>query len=108
MTFNGWIQIALFCAILIALTRPVGGWMTRVFAGERTWLSPVMRPVERGIYALAGVDETKEQSWVGYAVAMLMFKVACFIALYGLMRLQFVSLWNPMGQTAVPPDLAYN
>jgi K+-transporting ATPase ATPase A chain len=108
MTVNGWIQIALYCAIVIALTRPVGGWMTRVFAGERTWLSPVMRPVERGIYALAGVDEAKEQGWVGYAVAMLMFKVACFLALYGLMRLQFVSLWNPMGQAAVPPDLAYN
>jgi K+-transporting ATPase ATPase A chain len=108
MTLNGWGQIAIFCAILIALTRPVGGYMTRVFSGERTFLSPVLRPVERGMYAIAGVDETREQNWVGYAVAMLMFKLMCFLAVYGIQRFQGVLPLNPDGQSAVPAALAYN
>ena len=108
MTLNGWIQIALYSAIIVALTKPVGGFMTGVFAGERNFLSPVLRPVERGIYAVAGVDETHEQSWVGYAVAMLMFKVMCFLAVYALQRFQDVLPLNPDGQSAVAPALAYN
>ena len=66
MTINGWIQIALFCAIALALTRPLGGYMTRVFTGERTLLSPVLRPVERVLYGAAGIDGAHEQSWLAY------------------------------------------
>ena len=64
MTINGWIQILLFTAIVLALVKPVGGFMTRVFNGERTFLSPVFVPVERALYRLSGVDERAEQHWV--------------------------------------------
>ena len=82
MTVNGWVQIALFCVIVIAITRPFGGYMTRVFAGERTFLTPVLRPVERGVYWCCGVDEKEEQHWLTYAVAMLFFSVVGFVTLY--------------------------
>jgi K+-transporting ATPase ATPase A chain len=107
MTINGWLQIALFCVLLL-ITRPFGGYMTRVFSGERTLLSPVLRPFERGIYRLCGVDETQEQHWVSYAIAMLAFTFAGFVTLYGLQRLQAVLPFNPAGQTAVDQDLAFN
>jgi hypothetical protein len=71
MTGNGWLQIALFGVIVIVITKPFGGYMTRVFAGERTFLSPVLRPLERFIYWCSGVDETEEQSWRIYTVSML-------------------------------------
>ena len=75
MTVIGWIQILLFCAVVAALVVPLGGYMTRVFNGERTFLSPVLRPVEAGLYWLGGVDETREQHWITYTVAMLFFHV---------------------------------
>lgn len=90
MTFNGWIQIALYCAIIAALVKPVGGFMTHVFAGERTWLAPVLRPVERGFYRLAGIDEQADQHWTIYAVSMLVFNALGFLLLYLLQRLQGV------------------
>lgn len=108
MTLIGWIQIALFCAIIVALTPIVGGYMTRVFAGERTFLSPLLRPVEGLIYRLGGVDETREQHWLTYTVAMLLFHVGGFAILYAILRLQDVLPFNPAGQGAVPPDLALN
>jgi K+-transporting ATPase ATPase A chain len=108
MTINGWLQIAVFTAILIAITRPLGGYITRVFTGERTFLSPVLGPIERGFYWIAGVDEKQEQGWIGYAVAMLAFKLMCFFAVYGIERLQDVLPFNPDGQSAVPAALAYN
>jgi K+-transporting ATPase ATPase A chain len=109
MTFNGWLQIALFSVVVIALTKPFGGYMTRVFAGERTLLTPVLRPIERVIYAICGVDESREQHWTVYAVAMLLFSLAGFLSLYALMRLQAaIPLFNPAGQAAVAPDLAFN
>src|SRR5215472_11677754 len=108
MTPNGWIQIALYCAIIIALTRPLGGYMTRVFNGERTFLSPVLRPVERAIYWCCGVGEKEEQHWLTYAVAMLLFSVAGFLSLYALQRLQAVLPFNPQGQSAVEESLAFN
>jgi len=108
MTANGWLQIALFSVIIIALTRPFGGYMTRVFDGERTWLSPVLRPVERAIYRLCGVDEKAEQHWLSYAVAMLLFSVAGFLSLYALQRLQGMLPFNPQGQSAVEESLAFN
>jgi K+-transporting ATPase ATPase A chain len=108
MTTNGWLQIALFCVIIIALTRPFGGYMTRVFAGERTWLSPVLRPVEWAVYRLCGVDEKVEQHWLVYAVSMLLFSVAGFVTLYALQRLQGYLPFNPQGQTGVEESLAFN
>ncbi len=108
MTLNGWIQIALFCAIVVGIAKPLGGYMTRVFAGERTWLTPVFRPIERALYALGGVDEAREQHWLTYTVGMLLFHVAGFVFLYGLMRLQGVLPLNPNDMSAVAPDLAFN
>ena len=108
MTANGWIQIALFSAIVIALTRPLGAYMTRVFAGERTFLWPLLRPVERAVYWCCGVDEIEEQSWRNYAMAMLFFSVAGFLTLYALQRLQGYLPFNPQRQPGVEPVLAFN
>jgi K+-transporting ATPase ATPase A chain len=108
MTVNGWIQIAIFAIIVVALVRPVGGFMFRLFEGQRNFMTPVLRPVENGFYKLAGVDPAKEQSWVTYAVGMLIFKLLCFFAVYSVMRLQFYLPWNPAGQVATSPDLTLN
>ena len=108
MTVNGWVQIALFCVLLTLLVLPLGRYMTRVFTGERTLLSPVLRPLERGLYAISGVREDEEQHWVTYCVAMLLFSVAGFVSLYALQRLQALLPFNPQGQSAVSADLALN
>ena len=108
MTSNGWLQIALFGVIVIAITRPFGGYMARVFAGERTSLSPLLRPVERFVYWCCGVDETEEQPWRIYAVSMLFFGVAGFVTLYVLQRLQWYLPFNPQGQAGVEQVLAFN
>ena len=108
MTFNGWIQIAIYCAIVVALVKPLGWYMTAVFNGERTFLSPVLRPVEAGLYRLGGVDEKREQDWLTYTVAMLFFHVGGFLILYGLLRLQGFLPFNPQGMTAVPEYLSFN
>ncbi|HXC88873.1 MAG TPA: potassium-transporting ATPase subunit KdpA [Stellaceae bacterium] len=108
MTANGWVQIALFSAIVIAVARPFGGYMTRVFAGERTLLWPVLRPVERAVYWCCGVDESEEQHWLTYAVAMLLFSVVGFVTLYAVQRLQWYLPFNPQGQTGVEQSLALN
>jgi len=108
MTLNGWIQIALFSAIIIALTKPLGGYMTRVFNGERTFLSPLFRPIERLFYAVSGVDEKEDQHWLVYAIAMLTFSMAGFLVLYALQRLQAALPFNPQGLPAVGEHLAFN
>ena len=108
MTVNGWIQIAIYCAIILALVKPLGWYMTAVFNGERTFLSPILRPVETGLYRLGGVDETREQSWLNYTVGMLFFHVGGFLILYTLMRVQGWLPFNPQGMTAVAPDLTFN
>jgi potassium-transporting ATPase potassium-binding subunit len=108
MTITGWVQIALFSVIVILITRPFGGYMTRVFAGERTLLSPVLRPVERAIYWCCGVDEKEEQHWLTYAVAMLFFSVVGFLTLYALQRLQWYLPFNPQGQSGVEQSSAFN
>ncbi|TAL03219.1 MAG: potassium-transporting ATPase subunit KdpA [Rhodospirillaceae bacterium] len=108
MTANGWVQIALYCVIVTLLTKPFGAFITKVFNGERTLLSPVLRPIERGIYAICGVDEKDEQHWVIYAVAMLLFTAAGFVTLYALQRLQAVLPFNPAGQANVEQSLAFN
>src|SRR5262245_5733696 len=108
MTVIGWIQILIYCAIVAALVVPLGGYMTRVFNGERTLLSPVLRPVEAGLYRLGGVDERREQHWITYTVSMLFFHVGGFLILYALMRWQAVLPFNPAEQSAVPADLSFN
>src|SRR5215204_3841257 len=108
MTLIGWMQILLYCAIVVALAKPLGGYMTRVFNGERTFLSLLMRPVEVGIYRLGGVDERREQHWLTYTVAMLLFHVGGFLIVYGLMRLQAFLPFNPADQSAVAEDLSFN
>jgi potassium-transporting ATPase potassium-binding subunit len=108
MTLNGWIQIVIYCVLIVALVKPLGWYMTRVFAGERTLLSQVFRPVERALYWVGGVNETREQDWVTYTVAMLLFHVGGFLILYVLMRAQGFLPFNPAGMTAVAPDLSFN
>ncbi|MBS0539085.1 MAG: potassium-transporting ATPase subunit KdpA [Proteobacteria bacterium] len=108
MTVNGWLQIALFGALIVLLTKPLGGYMTKVFAGERTALSPVLRPLERLFYRVSGVDERTDQHWVAYAVSMLLFSLVGYVSLYALQRLQAFLPFNPAGQTAVEEGLAFN
>jgi len=108
MTFNGWVQIALFAIIIVALVKPVGRYMTDVFMGDRTLLTPVLRPLEIGLYRICGVDERTEQHWIGYATAMLLFSLAGMVLLYVLQRLQNVLPFNPQDMAALTPDLAFN
>ena len=108
MTAIGWVQIVLYCAIIVALTPVFGGYMTRVFSGERTFLAPVLRPVELVLYRAGGVNEKSEQGWLAYTIAMLLFHVGGFIILYALMRLQAGLPFNPAEQSAVAPDLSFN
>ena len=108
MTSIGWIQIFVYCAIIVALVKPLGWYMTRVFNGERTLLWPALRPVEAALYWMGGVDEKREQHWVTYAVAMLFFHIGGFLILYAVMRLQAVLPFNPAEQSAVAEDLSFN
>ena len=108
MTFNGWLQIALFCVVIALLVKPLGGYMTRVFTGERTFLSPALGPVERLFYWLSGVDEKSDQNWLTYAVSMLLFSLVGFASIYALMRFQAMLPFNPAGQSAVEEGLAFN
>ena len=108
MTAIGWIQILLYCAIIVALAKPLGWYMTRVFNGERTFLTPILRPVEAGIYWVGGVDEKRDQHWLTYTVAMLLFHVGGVLIIYGLMRLQALLPFNPAEQSAVDEDLSFN
>jgi potassium-transporting ATPase potassium-binding subunit len=108
MTLIGWLQILLFCGIVLALVKPLGAYMTRVFAGERTFLSPVLVPIERGLYALAGTSDREEQRWTSYAFAMLAFNLAGLLLLYGLQRMQGMLPLNPAGMAAVGPELSFN
>ena len=108
MTFAGWSQIALALALVVACSVPLSAFIARVFSGERTFLTPVIGPVERGFYRLAGVDPAREQDWLGYTIAMVFFSIAGFLSLYALQRLQNVLPLNPRGFDAVAPDLAFN
>jgi len=108
MTINGWVQIALFVALLLLFTRPLGGYLDNVMAGRRTFLSPVLLPVERGFYRLAGIDPKEEQSWWVYARAMIVFHIVGFAFLYVMLRLQDLLPFNPQGMASVAPDLAGN
>jgi K+-transporting ATPase ATPase A chain len=108
MTLNGWLQIGVFLLAILAVTPLLGRYMTRVFRRERTWLDPVLRPVERLIYRSTGVDEAREMRWTEYAVSLLLFSVVSMLVLYLIQRVQQWLPWNPQGFGAVAPDLAFN
>jgi potassium-transporting ATPase potassium-binding subunit len=108
MTLVGWAQIALVLALVLGCAIPLSKFIAEVYAGEKNFLSPVIGPVERGFYRLAGVDPAREQDWFAYTIAMLAFSVAGFLVLYGVQRLQGLLPLNPRGFDAVPPDLAFN
>jgi potassium-transporting ATPase potassium-binding subunit len=109
MTANGWLQFAIYSIVLILAVRPVGLYLARVLEGERTWLDPILRPLERLTYKLCGVNAESEMNWREYAFAMLGFSVVSMVLTYAIERLQFVlHLWNPQGLAAVGPDLAWN
>jgi K+-transporting ATPase ATPase A chain len=108
MTANGWFQIGLYLVLLLAITKPMGVYMARVFSGEKTFMDPMLRPVERLLYRLTGVDETHEMRWTEYATAMLLLSVVSMILLYIILRLQQWLPWNPQHFGAVAPDLAFN
>lgn len=97
-----------FFICVVAMTRPLGGFLKRVLEGEQHVLGRIIGPVERGIYRAAGIQEDREQSWSQYAIAVIVFKVICFIAVYTLLRFQGVLPLNPNGMRGVAPDLAYN
>ena len=109
MTASGWLQFVIYSIVLILTVRPVGLYLARVFEGERTWLDPLLRPVERFIYRLCGVKADQEMNWREYAFAMLGFSAASMVLTYAIERLQAVlPLWNPQGLAAVGPDMAWN
>jgi K+-transporting ATPase ATPase A chain len=108
MTANGWLQFSLFCLILLATVRPVGLYLARVFEGERTWLDPILRPFERLIYKLSGVNAAKEMNWRQYTYAVLGFSAVSLLVTYLIERLQALLPFNPRGLAAVGPDLAWN
>ena len=108
MTIQGWVQIVLFVLLTAALARPAGLYMTALFDGRRTWLSPVLEPLERSLYAAAGLPKDREQNWRQYAGSLLMFSLVSTLALYGLLRLQSFLPLNPQGFDGVAPGLALN
>jgi K+-transporting ATPase ATPase A chain len=108
VTANGILQIALFFLVVLALAKPMGGYMAKVFAGERTWLHPVLRPLEKAIYRLCGIDETHEQRWTGYAGGVLVFSLVSLLLTYLIMRVQQWLPWNPQGLANVEQFLSFN
>ncbi len=108
MSINGWLQIAVTLALVLAVVLPLGRFMAALFTGQRTFLHPVLSPVERGFYRAAGIDPAREQGWAAYAMAMLVFSGAGFASLYAILRLQGILPFNPAGLPGVAPDLAFN
>ena len=108
MTLSGWLQIGLFFLAVLAIIKPLGLYMAHVFSGRRTWLSPVLGPVENCIYKASGIDPQREQGWLGYTLAMLTFSLTGFLALYAILRLQHLLPFNPQGFAGMSADLAFN
>src|SRR5580692_860087 len=109
MTTNGWMQIAVFLALILTITKPLGVFMAKVFSGEKTFLDFALRPLERLLYRVTGVDETREMRWTEYATTMLLFSGASMLLLYLIERAQHLLPWlNPQKFAAVPPTLAFN
>jgi K+-transporting ATPase ATPase A chain len=108
MTNNGWFQIIFFLLVVLAITKPLGAFITRVFNREKTLLDPLLRPIEKLLYRLTGVDEATEMGWKEYAGAMLIFSGVTMVVLYLIQRVQNLLPLNPQKLVAVPPDLAFN
>ena len=108
MTANGWLQFLIYSVVLLLTVRPVGLYLMHVLERERTWLDPVLRPVERLIYRLGGVNADHEMNWREYAFAMLGFSAVSMLVTYAIERLQAILPWNPQKLAAVGPDLAWN
>jgi K+-transporting ATPase ATPase A chain len=108
MTANGWFQILLFFVLILALTRPMGVFMTRVFSREKTFLDPILRPVEKLLYRMTRVDERHEMHWTEYCFAMLLFSLVSMLVLYAMERLQYHLPFNPQNFAGVEPFLAFN
>jgi K+-transporting ATPase ATPase A chain len=108
MTLNGWMQILVFFGTLLVLIKPLGLYMVRVYSGERTFFDPILRPVERLIYRVTAVDETREMRWTEYAISALLYSVVSMLLLYVIQRLQAFLPFNPQGFAGVAPDLAFN
>ena len=108
MSVNGWLQFAIYCVVLLATVRPVGIYMARVLEGERTWLDPIFRPIERLLYKLCGVNAKAEMNWRQYAFAMLGFSAVSMLLTYAIERLQAFLPFNPQHLPNVATDLAWN
>jgi K+-transporting ATPase ATPase A chain len=108
MNSSGWAEIVLTIAVTVALAWPLGAYLARVWQGERTWLDPVLKPVERLVYAGCGVRAERSQSWLSYAASFLAFSAAGFVVLYLILRFQDLLPLNPQGFKGVSPDLAFN
>lgn len=108
MSFPGWLQIGFVLIVVLLLVKPLGLYMARVFSGQRTYLSPLLGPIERGFFALAGVRTDKGQNWLGYTLSVLSFSLVGFVALYAQLRLQNLLPLNPQGFAGLSPDLAFN
>ncbi|MEJ7710834.1 MAG: potassium-transporting ATPase subunit KdpA [Pyrinomonadaceae bacterium] len=108
MTLNGWLQILFFFLIILAVTKPLGVFMARLFSGERTFMHPVLRPVERLLYRLTGVDEARDMRWTEYALAILLYSIVSMFVLYLLQRLQGVLPMNPQGLAGIKPSSSFN
>ncbi|WEJ56939.1 potassium-transporting ATPase subunit KdpA [Devosia sp. FJ2-5-3] len=108
MNWQGWAEIALTLGLALGLGWPLGIFMSRVWNKESTWLDPVLKPVERGFYALAGIDPNKSQGWLGYGASLIAFNLFGFVLLYALLRLRGILPFNPQGFAGVSPDLAFN
>ena len=108
MTVNGWVQIVVFLLLVLAVTKPIGVFITRVFSRERTFMDPVLRPIERLIYKLCFVDENHEMRWTEYAFAMLLFSAVSMLLLYLMQRVQGYLPLNTQKFGAVAPQLAFN
>jgi potassium-transporting ATPase potassium-binding subunit len=108
MTANGWVQFLLYFAVLVLLMRPLGVYMARVFEGQRTFLDPVLKPIERLLYRLSGVEADAEMNWREYTAAMLLFSFVSLLLTYIIERAQHHLPWNPQGWPGVPPALAWN
>ena len=108
MTDNGWFQILLFCLAIAAVTRPLGSYMAAVFAGRRTWMHRVLRPLEAGVFRACGIDEAAEQRWTAYGAGLLLFSLASLLLTYLVQRVQVWLPGNPQGLGAISPDLAFN
>ncbi|HMM36364.1 MAG TPA: potassium-transporting ATPase subunit KdpA, partial [Thermoanaerobaculia bacterium] len=108
MTTLAFLKIAVYFLLVLAVTKPFGLYMRRVFSGERTFLDPVLLPVEKALYRLGGVDPKKEQDWKEYASSMLVFGVLGVLGVYAIERLQHLFPLNPDRLPAVPPALAWN